>query len=82
MSSDARCRHVADRGLDRLGLALDALDDPLEHPAVLAEARPQEAAVVVAAEPVDVEDLRQLGGVVLLADRDPVVEVVARRCSR
>ena len=32
-------RHVADRGLDRGGLALDALDDPLEHAAVLAEAR-------------------------------------------
>ena len=57
--------------------ALDALDDPLQDPAVLAEARPQEAAVLVAAEPVDVEDLRQLGGVVVLADRDPVVEVVA-----
>ena len=56
-----RRRHVADRGLDGGGRALDALDDPLEDAAVLAEARPQEAAVVVAAEPVDVEDLRQLG---------------------
>ncbi len=32
---------------------------------------------VVAAEPVDVEDLGQLGRVVVLADLDPVVEVVA-----
>jgi hypothetical protein len=32
-----------DRGLDRGALALDALDDPLEDPAVLAEAGPQEA---------------------------------------
>ena len=38
---------------------------------------PQEAAVVVAAEPVDVEDLRQLGGVGVLAEVDPVLEVVA-----
>ena len=56
-----RGRHVADRGLDGGGLALDALDGPLEDAAVLAEARPQELAVLVAAEPVDVEDLRQLG---------------------
>ena len=77
MSSESGVGHVADRGLDRGGLAVDPLDDPLQHPAVLAEARPQEAAVVVAAEPVDVEDPRQLGGVVVLADGDPVVEVVA-----
>ena len=64
MSSEPGGGDVADRGLDRVGLALDALDDPLQHPAVLTEARPQEAAVVVAAEPVDVEDPRQLGGVV------------------
>src|SRR5688500_17943569 len=33
--------HVADRRLDGGGGALEALDDPLEHAAVLAEARPQ-----------------------------------------
>src|SRR4051812_6279417 len=68
---------VPDRGLLRRGGALEALDDPLEHPAVLAEARPQEAAVLVAAEPVHVEDARQLDGVVLLAGLHPVAEVVA-----
>ena len=68
---------VADRRLDRGGLALDPLDDPLQDPAVLAEAWPQEATVVVAAEPVDVEDARHLRRVVLLAHLDPVVEVVA-----
>ena len=59
-------RDVPDRGLDRGGLAVDALDDPLQHPAVLPEARPEEVAAVVTPEPVDVEDLRQLGGVVVL----------------
>src|SRR5688500_615186 len=62
-----RRRHVADRGLDGGRRALEALDDPLEDPAVLAEARPQEAAVLVAPEPVHVEDPRQLRGVVHLA---------------
>ena len=37
-----RGRDVADGGLDRGGLALDALDGPLEDAAVLAEAGPQE----------------------------------------
>ena len=76
MSSEPGRGDVADGGLDRGGLAVDALDDPLQHAAVLAEARPQEAAVVVAAEPVDVEDARHLRGVVLLAHVDPVAEVV------
>src|SRR3712207_7256092 len=73
-----RRRHVADRGLLGRRGALEPLDDPLEDPAVLAEARPQEAAVLVAAEPVDVEDLRQLRGVVLLAGLDPVPEEIGR----
>ena len=74
-------RDVADGRLDRGGLALDALDDPLEDAAVLAEARPQEAAVLVTTEPVDVEDRRQLGCVGVLAHVDPVLES-RRRCSR
>ena len=56
------------RRLDRVGLALAAAEDPRQHAAVLAEARPQELAVVVLAEPVDVEELRQLRRVALLAD--------------
>src|SRR5512134_1104487 len=35
-------RQVADRGLDGLGRSLAALEDPLEHAAVLAVAGPQE----------------------------------------
>ena len=54
---------VADGGLDGLGIAGDPLEHPLQDPAVLAVARPEEAAVLVAAEPVDEEDLRQLAGV-------------------
>src|SRR5262245_33879662 len=56
----ALLRQVADRRLDRASLALHALDHPLQHAQVVAEARPQELAVVALAEPVDVEDLRQL----------------------
>ena len=40
--------------------ALAALEDPLEHAAVLAVARPQELAVRALAEPVHVVDARQL----------------------
>src|SRR5690606_5792465 len=72
-----RRRHVADRRLDRVGHTVDALDDPLEDAGVLAESRPEELAVLVAPEPVDVVDPRELGRVVLLADLDPVAEVVA-----
>src|ERR1044072_2122038 len=53
-------RQQPDRGLDRLAFALAAAEDPLEHAAVLAEAGPEELAVGVFAEPVDVEDTRQV----------------------
>ena len=61
----------------RAGRRPHALEDPLEHAAVLAVAGPEELAVGVLAEPVDVEDLRQLRRVGRLADRQPVREVVA-----
>src|SRR5690349_3888598 len=41
-------RHNADRGALAVGLVLDPLDRPLQHAAVLTEARPQEAAVLAA----------------------------------
>ena len=72
----------ADRRLDGLGLAGHALEHPLEHPAVLAEPGPQEAAVVVLAEPVDEEDLRQLVGVGVLADRRASARSSRPCCSR
>src|SRR5690606_8537835 len=50
-----RIRQQSNRAVHCLRLALDAADDPLQHAHVLAEARPHEAAVVVLAEPVDVE---------------------------
>src|SRR5215203_5579425 len=50
----ARRGDVTDGRLDRSGLTLHSVDDPLQDPAVLAEPGPQEATVVVAAEPVDV----------------------------
>src|SRR6478672_10224019 len=71
-------RHEPDRGLHGIGVALEALDDPLEDAAVLAEAGPEEGAVLlVATEPVDAEDAGELGGVRALADLEPVVHVVA-----
>ena len=64
--------------VDRLGLAVQPLDDPLQHPDVLAEAGPDELAAGVLAEPVHVVQLRQLGRVGGgLADLQPVAEVVA-----
>src|SRR5262249_48978591 len=53
-------RQMADRGFDRRAPSLAALDHPLEHPQVLAEAGPQELAVRALPEPVDVEDPRRL----------------------
>src|SRR5690606_35276763 len=70
-----RIRQQSNRAFHCLRLALDAADDPLQHAHVLAEARPHEAAVVVLAEPVDVEDPGQLRA--WLVEREPVVEVVA-----
>src|SRR5690606_37450525 len=55
-----RARQRADRRVDGAGLALHAADHPLEHAQVVAETRPQEIATVALAEPVDVEQLRQL----------------------
>ena len=52
-----------------------AIHDPLEHAHVLAEARPQEFAVVALAEPVDVEDARRRAQSAL--HLEPVTEVVA-----
>ena len=70
-------RQVADGGLLSGDLAVDALADPLEDAAVVAEARPHEAAVVALAEPVHEVDLRELGriggGALHL---EPVLEVV------
>ena len=61
------------------GAALDALDDPLQHPHVLAIARPDEVAIRSLAEPVDAIDLRQrVAGLLEAAPQvDPVLEVVA-----
>ena len=56
--------------------ALDAFHGPLQHAGVVTEARPGETAVGGAAEPVNQEDLRQVGFAVVLGDGVPVVEVV------
>ena len=54
-------RHEAERRRRRAcARPRAALDDPLQHAHVLAEARPEELAVGVLAEPVDAEDARRM----------------------
>ena len=55
------CRAAGSRSAfpSRRRSAVAAVDDPAQHAQVVAESRPQELAVLVLAEPVDVEDLRQ-----------------------
>ncbi len=67
--------HPPDPGLLRQGAAADAVDDPLQHAHVLAEAGPHEPPVGVLPEPVHVEDLGRLAQRAL--HLDPVPEVVA-----
>src|ERR1044071_2433192 len=68
-------RHDPERCLDSRGIALAAARDPLKHAHVLAEARPDELAFRVAAEPVHPEDLRRTREAA--AHLQPVAEVVA-----
>ena len=72
----ARCRQQANRGLDCLCVAVESVDDPLEHPRVLAVPRPDVVAIGVLAEPVHLEDARQLLGGSEPADSEPVTPVV------
>ena len=51
------------------------IDDPLQHPHVLAEARPHEVAVIVLTEPVDAEDAWRRGDV-LAADAQPMLPIL------
>ena len=52
-------RHPAEHGFDGIAPAIAAVDDPLEHAHVFAEAGPEELARRVLAEPVDVENARR-----------------------
>src|SRR5690625_3498299 len=45
-------------GLNTFAFAFESLNDPFQHARVLAETRPREFALFVAAEPVDQENLR------------------------
>src|SRR6185312_6258754 len=65
----------ADGSLLAQSAAMDAVDDPLEDAHVLAEAGPEELALAVFAEPVDVKDAWSSGEIALHAQ--PVTEVVA-----
>ena len=67
--------HPPDAGFLRQGAAAHAVDDPLQHAHVLAEAGPHEPSVCVLPEPVHVEDLGRLAQRAL--HLDPVPEVIA-----
>ncbi len=76
VSRSSGSRQQPDGRLRRAGVAVAAIEHPREHAQVLAEARPQEFALGVAPEPVDVEDLRRLRE--LRADCEPVPPVVGK----
>ncbi len=67
---------TADRRLHGRAVTGAAREHPGQHARVLAVAGPQEAPVGVLAEPVDVEDLRQLRRIGCSPDLQPVGEVV------
>src|SRR5262249_60650128 len=67
-------RSRADRGFVRSPRPANTLHHPLEHPHVLAVARPEKCAVGATPEPVHAEDLGRL--VEALADVQPVRAVV------
>src|SRR5690349_18468788 len=54
-------RHPAERALDAITAAVHAVDNPAENPHVFAEARPDELAVFILAEPVDPKYPRRIG---------------------
>src|SRR4051812_49348354 len=51
-------RHPTYGRFHGMGAAFAAIDDPLENTHVVAEARPDELALLVGAEPVDAENMR------------------------
>src|SRR6266545_1820907 len=65
----------------RVYLAVTTLEDPLQDAAVLAVSRPEELAVLIGAEPVHVENFRQLVRIGALADVQPVGKVIAHVVS-
>ena len=60
---------------DAAGRAFDAFQHPLQHAHIVAEARPDEVALLVGAEPVHAEDARRVRQP--RPDVEPVLEVVA-----
>src|SRR5208337_4600371 len=66
----------SNRCFQSMSLALATLEDPFQHPAVLAVARPEKLAVFVGAEPVHVKDLRKFCSLPL-SDPKIVREVIA-----
>ena len=62
---------VTDFGFLCFGGAVAAAEDPLEDAAVVAVSGPEEVTICATAEPVDVEDLRELGARMLAVLRLP-----------
>ena len=74
LSQCALCGDAADRCLDGGSAAVTTAKNPFQHAHVVAKAGPQEFAVVAFAEPVDVENLRQLHAG--LFETEPVREII------
>src|SRR5206468_1497401 len=69
----------ANRSSFSAALALAAVDDPLEHPHVVAETRPEKSPIGILAKPVYVKDERRIRQA--STDLKPVPEVIAHAVS-
>ena len=70
-----RAGQPADRRLNRVPCSFAAIDDPFEHPHVLAETWPEKFSVCAFAKPVHVKNERRIGEA--LPDLEPMPEVIA-----
>ncbi len=66
---------VADGCFDGVDALFATIDDPAQHAQIIAESGPQEAAILVAAKPVDMKHLWQV--IRPLVELQPVIPIVA-----
>ena len=66
---------TTDRRFDGATILFTAIDDPFEHPHVLAEARPEEFSIPAFAGPIHIEDERRVCET--FSDTDPMPEIIA-----
>src|ERR1044071_4482373 len=66
--------HPAERTLDRITAAMNAIDNPLQHAHIFAESRPEKFSLLIDAEPVDQKNARRIEDAP--SHLQPVVEVI------